>query len=95
MSRKVRFTMALVMLTLFLGGGAAHALPADGRDADRGPGMWVAAWDWLASLLQGKVPFLSAYEASETVKLPLPQDTNTGSGSGDHGGFIDPNGDPH
>jgi hypothetical protein len=92
----VRFTMALVMLTLFLGGGAAHALPMEGRDADRSPGLWIAAWDWLASLLQGQVPFLSAYEASETVNPPLPQDTtNTGSGGGDHGGFIDPNGDPH
>jgi hypothetical protein len=93
MSRKVRSLLALVVLTLFLGTGAAHALPSEGRNADRSAGMLVAVWEWVSSLLEGRVPFLQTYEESGTV-LPTPPDTpNNGSGSnGDFGGFIDPNG---
>lgn len=91
MSRKVRFMLALVMLTLFLGSGAAHALPAGGRDADRGPGMLVAVWEWVASLLDGPVSFFHLTEASGgTPPLP-PSDGNGGNGS-EGGPFIDPNG---
>ena len=50
MSRKVRFMLALMMLTLFLGSGAAHALPSEAPNADRGNGMLVAVWEWVASL---------------------------------------------
>lgn len=89
MSRKVRFMLALVVLTLFLGSGAAHALPPQGRNADPGPGMLVAAWDWLASLVEGNVPFLRSVEALETI---LPPPDNGGDSSVDHGVFIDPNG---
>ena len=92
MSRKVRSTLALLVLTLFLGTGAAHALPKEAPAADRGPGMLVAAWDWLTSLLEGKAPFLPSYEAVGTVQTPQPG-TNTSNGSnGDYGGYIDPNG---
>lgn len=91
MSRKVRSQLALLVLTLFLGTGAAHALPSEGRDADRGPGMLVAAWEWVTSLLEGRVPFLRVHEeAGGGPVLPPPPQSN--SSSGDFGGYIDPNG---
>ena len=89
MSRKVRFMLALVMLTLFLGSGAAHALPAEGRDADRGPGMLVAVWEWVASLVEARAPFLRTFEAFGEEILPPPPST---SGEPEGGPFIDPNG---
>ena len=89
MPRKVRFMLALVMLTLFLGSGAAHALPSEGRDADRGPGMLVAVWEWVASLLEGPVSFLHVTEASGG---PTPPPVINGNGEGEGGGSIDPNG---
>lgn len=89
MSRKVRFMLALVMLTLFLGSGAAHALPVEGRDADRGTGMLVAAWEWVVSLLDGPVSFLHVNEASEDTTVA--PGSNPGA-NGDGGGYIDPNG---
>ena len=94
MSRKVRSLLALMVLTLFLGTGAAHALPPEGRNADRGPGMLVAVWEWVSSLLEGRVPFLQTHEAVGTPVLPAPPDATHGgsSGNGDFGGFIDPNG---
>lgn len=88
MSRKVRSMLALLVLTLFLGTGAAHALPAEGPAGDRGPGMLVAVWDWLTSLLEVEVPFLQVHEAAGGIVLPPPPGT---SGS-EHGGYIDPNG---
>ena len=92
MSRTVRSLLALVVLTLFLGTGAAHALPTEGRDADRGSGMLVAVWEWVASLLEGRVPFLQAHEAVIDGPNPTtPPDTN-GNPKGDFGGTIDPNG---
>jgi hypothetical protein len=85
MSRKVRIMLALVMLTLFLGSGAAHALPSEGRNADRSPGMLVAVWEWAASLLEGRVPLFHVTEAAGgPVKTPPP--------TTDGGGYIDPNG---
>lgn len=89
MSRKVRFMLALVMLTLFLGSGAAHALPMAGRDADRGAGMLAAAWEWVVSLLEGPVSFLHVTEADEVVPG---SGGNNGGGNGEGGPFIDPNG---
>ena len=92
MSRKVRSLLALVVLTLFLGTGAAHALPPEGRNADRGPGMLVAVWEWVSSLLEGRVPFLQTHDAvGGDPVLPAPPDTDNGSDP-DFGGFIDPNG---
>ena len=92
MSRKVRSLMALLMLTLFLGTGAAHALPSEGRNADRGPGMLVAVWEWVSSLLDGRVPFLQTHEAvGGDPVLPASPDTDDDP-KGDFGGFIDPNG---
>lgn len=91
MSRKVRFMLALMMLTLFLGSGAAHALPSEAPNADRGAGMLVAVWEWVASLFEGPVSFLQVTEAvGGTDPLP-PGDGNGGSGS-EGGPFIDPNG---
>jgi hypothetical protein len=92
MCRKVRSLLALFVLTLFLGTGAAHALPSEGRDADWGPGMLSAAWEWVASLLEGRVPFLQMHEAVGESVLPAPPDINTGGPNGDYGGYIDPNG---
>jgi hypothetical protein len=90
MSRKVRIMLALVMLTLFLGSGAAHALPSEGRDADRGPGMLVAVWEWVASLLEGPVSF---FHATEAASGPVQPAAGGGNGGGTEGGpFIDPNG---
>lgn len=87
MSRKVRIMLALVMLTLFLGSGAAHALPSEGRNADRSPGMLVAVWEWMASLLEGRVTIFHVTEAAGGTVQPPPPSTN-----GDGGPFIDPNG---
>jgi hypothetical protein len=89
MPRKVRFMLALLMLTLFLGSGAAHALPSEGRNADRGPGMLVAVWEWVASLLEGRVSFLHVTESAGGTVQPPPPATH---GGGDGGVFIDPNG---
>ena len=90
MSRKLRFMLALVMLTLFLGSGAAHALPLEGRDADRGSGMLVAAWEWVTSLLEGPVSF---FHVNEAASGPVQPSGGGGNGSGTEGGpFIDPNG---
>jgi hypothetical protein len=91
MSRKVRSLLALFVLTLFLGTGAAHALPMEGRDGDRGSGVLVAVWEWVASLLEGRVPFIQVHEAVGEPDLPAPPDTN-GDPDGEFGGFIDPNG---
>ena len=91
MSRKVRFMLALVMLTLFLGSGAAHALPSEGRDADRGPGMLAAVWEWVASLLEGPVSFFHATEAIGGGGVPSSGGGNNGGGT-EGGPFIDPNG---
>jgi hypothetical protein len=90
MSRKVRSLLALVVLTLFLGTGAAHALPLGGRDADQGPGMLVAVWEWVASLLGAEPSYRPAHEA---VIISPPSGTNGSSGC-EHGGYIDPNGCP-
>ncbi len=89
MPRKVRFMLALVMLTLFLGSGAAHALPSEGRNADRGPGMLVAVWEWVTSLLEGPVSFLHVTESAGGAVQPPPPAANSG---GEAGPFIDPNG---
>lgn len=91
MSRKVRFMLALVVLTLFLGSGAAHALPSEGRDADRGPGMLVAVWEWVASLLESPMSFLHVTEAAGGTAQPTPPTMN-GNSDKDGGGYIDPNG---
>ncbi|HEX5717806.1 MAG TPA: hypothetical protein VF179_16735 [Thermoanaerobaculia bacterium] len=92
MSRTVRSLLALVVLTLFLGTGAAHALPTEGRDAGRGPGMLVAVWEWVASLLEGRVPFIQIHEAVGEPALPTPPETPGGDPNRDFGGSIDPNG---
>jgi len=92
MSRKVRSLLALVVLTLFLGTGAAHALPLGGRDAGQGPGILVAVWEWVASLLEGRMPFVQTHEAVGEPVPPAPPGTNTGDPDGEYGGYIDPNG---
>jgi hypothetical protein len=89
MSRKVRSLLALVVLTLFLGTGAAHALPSEGRHADRGPGMLDAVWEWVASLLEGRVPFLHVTEAADGTVV---QPKSSGNSGTEGGGYIDPNG---
>lgn len=90
MSRKVRSILALLMLILFLGTGAAHALPAEGPDPDRASGMLVAIWEWVASLWGGEASPLPAFEA---VVIEPPSSTNGSTGC-DYGGFVDPNGCP-
>ena len=90
MSRKVRSILALLMLVLFLGTGAAHALPAEGPD--RAPGMLVSLLEWVTSLLGFESPLRPAVEASE-IPVP-PSGTNGGGGGCDFGGYIDPNGCP-
>lgn len=90
MSRKVRSLLALFVLTLFLGTGAAHALPPEGRDADRGLGMLAAVWEWVASLLGPETSYRPAHEAGIVSPPPV---TNGSSGC-EYGGYIDPNGCP-
>jgi len=92
MSRNVRSLLALVVLTLFLGTGAAHALPPEGRDAHQGPGMLVAVWEWVASLLEGRVPFAKAHDASGRPDGPTTTNSAGKGGDGEFGGYIDPNG---
>ncbi|HWM94752.1 MAG TPA: hypothetical protein VN493_28625 [Thermoanaerobaculia bacterium] len=89
MSRKVRSTVVLLMLTLFLGTGVAQALPLEGPSSGRASGMLVAIWDWVTSLLGVETPFGQARAAAST-NGPLPP---IGPGSQlDGGGYIDPNG---
>lgn len=90
MSRKVRSILALLLLTLFLGTGAAHALPAGGPA--RETGMLDAIWDWVTSLLGVDVPFLPAHEASEVTGPEDPSQPNGQGRDDDGGGYIDPNG---
>ena len=92
MSRKVRFMLALVMLALFLGSGAANALPAEGRNTDREPGLLAAVWEWAVSLVDGKVPFLHVTEQVGGTVPAAPQGNSNGGGGGEGGGYIDPNG---
>lgn len=87
MSRKVRSMVALLMLMLFLGTGAAHALPSQGQGPDRSPGMFAALWDWVESFVGADVPFFGMREASKSVPPPAPL-----AGNGEGGGYIDPNG---
>lgn len=90
MSRNVRSALALLLLTLFLGSGAAYALPAEGPGPDRDPGMLTAIWNWVTSVVEAKVPFFQIHEA---VGQPLPpgqQDGHAGSNNNDGGAFIDP-----
>lgn len=89
MSRKVRFMLALVMLALFLGSGAANALPTEGRNIDREPGLLAAVWEWAVSLVEGKVPFLHVTEQAGGTVPVVPQGNSSGT---DGGGYIDPNG---
>lgn len=91
MSRTLRSMSGLLVLTLFLGTGAAHALPSgDGPSIDRAPGTLVAVWNWVASLLEVDGSFLGMFEASgeNGGVLPVPPP----SANTDGGGFIDPNG---
>ena len=88
MSRKLRMTMAMLLLTLVLGTGAAHALPrAEEPAAVSAFEAFTVAWEWLTSLF--------AFETS-SVQVPLPpgggEDPLPGS-IGDAGPFIDPNGE--
>jgi hypothetical protein len=93
MSRTARSIFALLVLTLILGTGAAHALPtSNGPSAERVSGPLVAIWDWLASVFDVKGDVTPVFDASTTSV------TTTGSGlptapTTDVGGFIDPNGD--
>ena len=89
MPRKVRSIFALLALILFLGTGAAHALPPpDGPSPDRAAGTLAAIWGWVTSLFEVEGFSNPLFEASSVVpSTPLP----TGS-QGDGGAFIDPNG---
>lgn len=95
MSRTLRSMSGLLVLTLFLGTGAAHALPSgDGPSIDRAPGTLVAVWNWVASLFEVDGSFLGVFEASGgndggQSLPPLPTDAGPET---DGGGFIDPNG---
>lgn len=90
MSRNVRSILALLLLVLFLGTGAAHALPSEGSGPDHRAGMLVALWDWVASLLGTEPSYRPAHEA---VIVAPPQGTN-GNPHCEYGGYIDPNGCP-
>lgn len=89
MSRTVRSMLALLVLTLFLGAGAAHALPSEGASLDRDPGVLVSIWNWMTSLVEIKVPLFQVHEADGQNLPPGNHDSNSGS-SNDGGAFIDP-----
>ena len=94
MSRTLRSMSGSLVLALFLGTGAAHALPSgNGPSIDRAPGTLVAVWNWVASLLQVDGPFLGLFETSGgNGGVPvIPQPPGSGAQT-DGGGFIDPNG---
>lgn len=89
MSYKVRASFALLLLTLFLGTGVAYAVPSSGPAvSERTPGMLTAIWEWVASLVEARIPFLQVYEASDGI-LPIPPPSGPNS---DGGSFIDPSG---
>ena len=89
MSRKVRSMLALLLLTLFLGAGAAHALPSEGPGVDRAPGMLAAFWNWVTSVVEVKVPLFQVHEADGQT---LPRPVIEGGSEPDGGGSMDPNG---
>ena len=95
MSRTLRSMSGLLVLTLFLGTGAAHALPSgDGPSIDRAPGTLVAVWNWVASLLEVDGSFLGMFEASggNGGGLPVTPLPSVPGAETDGGSFIDPNG---
>lgn len=87
MSRKLRTTMAMLLLTLALGTGAAHALPRSEEPAAASAfEAFTVAWEWLASLF--------AFETAPVQVPPEGGDEDPHPGSvGDGGAFIDPNGE--
>ena len=94
MSRTLRSMSGLLVLTLFLGTGAAHALPSgDGPSIDRAPGTLVAVWNWVASVFEADGILFGVFEAlggnGGVFVPPLPEPTGAET---DGGGFIDPNG---
>lgn len=89
MSRTVRSTLALLLLTLFLGTGAAYALPSEGSSLDRDPGMLATIWNWVTSVVEIKVPLFQVHDADGQTLPSGNQDGKTGS-SNDGGAFIDP-----
>ena len=95
MSRTLRSMSGLLVLTLFLGTGAAHALPSgDGPSIDRAPGTLVAVWNWVASLFEAEGSFLGVFETSggNGGGRPLPPLPPDAGSEADGGSFIDPNG---
>ena len=95
MSRTLRSMSGLLVLTLFLGTGAAHALPSgDGPSIDRAPGTLVAVWNWVASLFEADGSFLGMFETLDGNGggLPLPPLPSGTGAETDGGSFIDPNG---
>lgn len=93
MSRTLRSMSGLLLLTVFLGTGSAHALPSDdGRGIERASGTLVAVWNWAASLLEVDGTFLGLFETAggNGAVVPLPPRPGT---EADGGGFIDPNGE--
>ena len=91
MSRTLRSMSGLLVLTLFLGTGAAHALPSgDGPNNDRAPGTLVAVWNWVASVFEADGILFGVFGASGEVGGAA--EDPSGNPQGDIGGFIDPNG---
>ena len=88
MVHKVRASFALLLLTLFLVSGAAQAASSRPAVQERTPGLLTAVWDWVASLVETRLPFLSIHEASEVI---IPTSPPSGPNT-DAGPFIDPGG---
>jgi hypothetical protein len=89
MVHKARASFALLLLALFLGSGVAYAVPASGPAVpERTLGALTAIWEWVASLVDVRMPFIQVHEASGEILPTLP----TSGPNTDGGGFIDPSG---
>jgi hypothetical protein len=90
MSRTARSIFALLVLTLLLGTGAAHALPSsNGPSPERVSGTFTAILDWLSSVFEIKGGWTSVFDAASTT---VTADPTLATPQSDFGGFIDPNG---
>ena len=91
MSRTARSIFALLVLTLFLAAGTAHALPtSNGPSPERVSGL-TAVWDWLTSVFDVEDVFAPIFEASTSGGI-VATPNQPAAPTTDVGGFIDPNG---
>jgi hypothetical protein len=102
MSTKTRTAAIIALVFALLAGGAANALPRDGRIApftQESAGLFAPLWNWLAALVApGGLTAVWGHEGP--IMDPNGQSMDAGPGmdpngnSADEGPIMDPNGAP-